>query len=207
MYLPEHFSEARSDVIREIVEHFPLASLCAVTEAGLVANHLPFLVDQDAEQWTLLAHVANSNPLLKEVREGAEVMVIFRAEDSYISPNWYPSKLLTHRHVPTWNYQAVHFYGRIEFIRERKFLIGVVGRLTKIHERTAAEPRPWKMSEAPQEYLDTMLASITGVRIRVSRMIAKSKLSQNREAEDYRSVRDALEGRGKAFMSTQMKKP
>lgn len=102
MYLPSHFAETRTDEIRRIIEHHPLGMLVTNGAQGLDANQLPFeLVTLEAQHGLLRAHVARANPLWQEIADGSEVMVVFRAGQAYISPNWYPSKQETHRHVPT----------------------------------------------------------------------------------------------------------
>ena len=205
MYLPERFVENDRKVILEVIDAYPLATLVMGGVGNLVANHLPFLVDvNESGEMTLLAHVANKNELLTEFSTGDSALVVFRAEDSYISPNWYPGKPKTHRFVPTWNYQAVHCYGRIEFLSDRKFIMGVVGRLTKLHEHRIGEAIPWSLKQAPADYLDEMLNAITGIRIRVDRVLAKSKLSQNRDPDDLESVTRRMGELGKGFLQKQM---
>jgi transcriptional regulator len=113
MYLPPKFSETRREELFRVIREHPLGMLVTHTSSGLEANHLPFLLDEDPGAFgTLLAHVARANPVWREVGEGAEVLVVFRGAQGYISPNWYPSKPETHRHVPTWNYEVVHAHGR-----------------------------------------------------------------------------------------------
>ena len=135
VYIPEHFEEKNQKEIQKIIDNFPLATLIAFGSKGLSANHLPFIVDYNKHgSTTLLGHIALENQLFKENKNNDEVLVLYKAEDTYVSPNWYPTKKKTHKVVPTWNYQSVHFYGRIFFLQDLKSLLGIVGRLTKIHE-------------------------------------------------------------------------
>ena len=151
MYLPQHFAETRIEELHRIVRENPLGALVTCSASGLDANHLPFELDADRGLFgTLRAHVARANPILTEVADGAGVMVVFRGAHGYISPNWYPSKHETHRHVPTWNYEVVHAHGRLRILDDEKFLRGVVARLTRHHE--APEPVPWKMGDAPRDF-------------------------------------------------------
>ena len=120
------------------------------------------------------------------------------------SPNWYPSKHETHRQVPTWNYEVVHAHGKITVHDDEKFLRGVVGRLTKTHE--AMEPKPWKMSDAPQDYMDAMLNAIVGIQITITRLEGKAKLSQNREPRDLHGAAEALTSLGKNGLADNMKR-
>jgi len=206
MYLPNHFEEARDDELIQTISAFPLGALVVHGPDGMDANHIPFLVDQTPSGKKLLAHVARANPLWKEATEGQEALVIFRADDAYISPNWYPSKHESHRQVPTWNYRVVHVHGRLFIRDDERFVRGVVARLTKTHEAATGSPRPWKMTDSAPEYIDQMLANIVGVEIEVTRMVGKWKLSQNREERDRISAAEELRKRGDADVAAAMLK-
>ncbi len=202
MYVPEHFLETRPDEIRRIIEQHALGTLVTAGSNGLDANQIPFeLTEMDGQSGVLRAHVARANAIWQEVGNGSEVLVVFRATDAYISPNWYPSKHETHRQVPTWNYQVVNVHGKIRFTEDEKFLRSVVGRLTRTHETGAEGERAWRMSDAPADYMATMLQAIVGVEIAFTRVVAKSKLSQNREARDRLSAAGTLEQRGQQALA------
>lgn len=193
MYLPESFKETRLYEIKKIIESFPLATLVTWSDRGLDANHLPFLVDFGASSiQRIRGHIAKKNPLYGNAKDGMDVLIIYRAEDSYISPNWYPTKALTQQAVPTWNYQAVHIYGKIQFTEDPKFIRGVVAQLTKEHERNIGEADPWKLSNAPSTYIDEMISSVVGIEVDVDTIEAKSKLSQNKAEVDFDGVREKL---------------
>src|SRR5688572_32292672 len=113
MYLPNHFVEAREEELVQAINDHPLGALVVNGPDGLDANHVPCHFEKDESGRKLLAHVARANPLWKEATQGQEVLVIFRAGDAYVSPNWYPSKHELHRQVPTWNYRVVHVHGRL----------------------------------------------------------------------------------------------
>jgi transcriptional regulator len=169
------------------------------------ANHIPFEFDPAVGPCGLLkAHVARANPLWQECREGAQVMVIFRGKEAYISPNWYPSKHEAHRQVPTWNYEVVHAHGWLTVHDDEKYVRGIVGRLTRTHE--APEPKPWKMSDSAPEYIDGMLKAIVGIEIRLDRLEGKAKLGQNREPRDRLGAADTLAVRGHEELSEAMRK-
>ncbi len=205
MYIPSQFIESRPEELHRIMLENPLGILVTQRAAGLDADHLPFLLDADCGPLgNLLAHVARANPVWQEVQDGDPVMVIFRGVQGYISPNWYPSKLETHRHVPTWNYEVVHAHGRIRVREDEKFLRGVVGRLARTHE--AGQHRPWSMSDAPAEYLSEMLAQIVGIEIELTRIEGKRKLSQNREARDFESTVQALESCDRQDLAEAMRR-
>ena len=198
MYNPSQFHITDSAVLQDLIRQHPLGCLVAQTADGLDANHLPFELLQDEDgQLRLLAHVARANPLWQQLGNGAAVLVIFKAQDGYISPNWYPSKHETHEQVPTWNYQVVHAHGTIQIRDDEKFVRGVVGRLTRTHEGRAGDLpgntfAPWKMSDAAAPYLQKMLGAIVGLEISVQRLEGKFKLSQNKQAADRMALAETL---------------
>ncbi|HWS73499.1 MAG TPA: FMN-binding negative transcriptional regulator [Quisquiliibacterium sp.] len=195
MYVPDHFAEARPEELHRLIEAHPLGVLVTHGDAGLDANHLPFELDTAAGGLgTLRAHVARANPVWAEVRDGDEVLVVFRGADAYVSPNWYPSKHETHRLVPTWNYRVVHAHGRIAVRDDERFVRGLVARLTRAHE--AAQPRPWKIGDAPADHVDALLKAVVGLEIGITRLVGKFKLSQNREARDLTGAGEALRAAG-----------
>ncbi|HWA13651.1 MAG TPA: FMN-binding negative transcriptional regulator [Burkholderiales bacterium] len=205
MYEPTHFQETRVDELHRLIAAFPFGILVVNGPNGLDANHIPFEYDAaEGRQGHLIAHVARANPVWKEAKDGDEVLVIFRAADAYISPNWYPSKPETHKHVPTWNYQVVHVHGRLHIRDDERFVRGVVARLTRTHElRTGAE-KPWKMTDSAPEFIDQMLANIVGIEVEVTRMTGKRKLGQNREDRDRIGAAQALAQRGETVISSAM---
>lgn len=204
MYLPRHFEEQRPEALHDLIDKHPLGMLVTHGSDGLDANHVPFELDAgEGPHGVLRAHVARNNPLWQNVAQGDEVLVVFRAQDAYISPNWYPSKHEAHKQVPTWNYRVVHAHGRITVHDDERHVRGLVARLTRRHE--ADQPRPWKMGDAPTEYIDTMLKSIVGLEIAVERLVGKYKLSQNREARDRLSAAQALIGQGDSELGEAMR--
>jgi len=203
MYVPADFNEPNPDALRELIVQHPFGSLITHGRSGLDANHLPFeLMPDDGGLGELHAHVARANPVWQDVADGDEVLVIFRAGDAYISPNGYPSKHVAHRQVPTWNYRVVHAYGRITVRDDEKFVRGVVARLTRTHE--ASQPVPWKMGDAPKDYIDTMLQSIVGLQIEITRFVGKRKLGQNKAEADIRGAGEALVADGKRAIGEAM---
>ncbi len=204
MYLPQQFTEARVEELHRIVRDHPLGMLVRHTAAGLEAEHLPFLLDADpGGSGTLLAHVARANPVWRETTDGDRVLVVFRGVHGYISPNWYPGKHETHRRVPTWNYEVVHAHGTIHVHDDEQFVRGVVARLTRRHE--ADQPQPWKMGEAPADYLAAQLGHIVGIEIRLTRLDGKRKLNQHHEARDREGAIQGLESRGNHGLAQAMR--
>ena len=204
MYIPEHFSETRIEVLHDMIRAYPLGMLVNNSATGLDANHLPFELDASkGPQGSLLAHVARANTLWQSCPSGTEVMVVFRGGEAYISPNWYPSKHEAHRQVPTWNYQVVHAYGTVTVHDDERFVRGVVAKLTRQHE--ASEPKPWKMGDSAPDYIDTMLRNIVGIEITLTSLVGKFKLSQNREERDRLSASDALDAKGHQAIASAMR--
>lgn len=203
MYVPAHFDESRLDVLHDLIRQHPFGILVTHGAAGLDANHLPFELDcAEGSMGTLRAHVARANPVWQNVADGDEVMAVFRVADAYVSPNWYPSKLAFHRQVPTWNYMVAHAYGRITVRDDERFVRGLVARLTRTHE--AAQPAPWKMSDSSKDYIDTMLKAIVGVEIEITRLVGKSKLSQNKAVGDMVGAGEALRAQGDETVGSAM---
>lgn len=206
MYLPDHYIETRPEELHRLMTEFPLGALVLQGPGGLDANHLPFILDpHQGAHGHLLAHVAKANPLWREVNDGDEALVIFRAANAYISPNWYPTKQEHHRTVPTWNYQVVHAHGTIWIREDEAYLRGVVARLTRDHEFQSGQAKPWKMTDAPREYIAQQLEAIVGLEIRISRLVGKWKLGQNREERDRLAAADALGARGDTVTSAAMR--
>ena len=203
MYLPKHFEEPDRATLNALMIDNPFGSLVTHGTDGLDANHLPFDLHADeGELGVLHAHVARANPLWQALANGDDVLVIFRAGDAYISPTWYPSKHETHRQVPTWNYRVVHAHGRVTIRDDERYVRGVVARLTRRHE--AAQAAPWKMTDAPSDYLDSMLKAIVGIEIEITRLVGKFKLGQNKEVRDMLGAAQGLKGQGEERIADAM---
>lgn len=203
MYVPQYFNESRPEVLHQLIMQNPLGVLVSHGEGGLDANHLPFhFKPQEGKQGVLHAHVSRANPLWRELKDGDEVLVIFRGADAYISPNWYPSKHETHKQVPTWNYQVVHAHGRVTLHDDEHYVRGLVALLTRTHE--ASQLVPWKMSDAPKDYIRDMLKAIVGLEIEITRLVGKFKLGQNKEARDIQGAAQGLKASGKPAVGEAM---
>ncbi|ULU24761.1 FMN-binding negative transcriptional regulator [Dyella terrae] len=199
MYVPSHFKEANSEKLHALMHAYPFATIVTHGEGGLAANHLPLeLVDGK-----LHGHVARGNELSR--MDGAEVLVIFRGPDGYVSPNWYPSKRETHREVPTWNYAVVHVHGRLRTVSDGAWLRALLERLTDRHE--VGQPEPWHVSDAPEDHIEKMLRAIVGLEISIDRIEGKFKLSQNHPDANRAGVHAGLgerAGRGDAELADLM---
>ena len=200
MYLPEHFKETRPEVLLELIQKNALGSLITYSDDGLDANHLPFEYDQKTH--SLWAHIAKENDLYQLLKHPQQSLVIFKVNDAYVSPNWYLGKAEHHRVVPTWNYAVVHVHGTASLIEDEKTLRGVLARLTRHHE--ADQTKPWRMSDAPQDYIQDQLSKIVAIQIKITDLIGKLKLSQNRSNADKDSVAAAFQKHGKLDLSEMM---
>lgn len=203
MYVPAHFDEPRTEVLHDLIRQHPFGMLVTHGANGLDANHIPF--ELNAEQGgmgMLTAHVARANSVWQVVANGEEVLIVFRVADAYVSPNWYPSKHESHKQVPTWNYMVAHAHGRITIRDDERFVRGMVARLTRTHE--ASQPMPWKMTDSPKDFIDTMLKAIVGLEVEITRLVGKSKLSQNKEVGDIRSAGEALRTQGDRVIGDAM---
>ena len=206
MYLPPHFAVTDSETLHQLMQAHPLGALITHGEGGLDANHLPFEFDAgEGEHGVLRAHVARNNPLWQEVKDGDEVLVIFKAADGYISPSWYPGKQEHHQQVPTWNYSVVHAHGRIQIRDDARFVRRLLANLTRHHE--AGEPTPWKMADAPRDYLEAMVQAVVGIEIEITGLVGKFKLGQNKEAADRLGAANSLQERGQSALAEAMLTP
>lgn len=201
MYTPAHFSLTDDAEISRLTAANPLATLVAHTTTGLSANHIPLLHDGGG----YIGHVARTNDLHETLPPNAPVLAIFTAADGYISPNWYPSKAQTHKAVPTWNYQAVHIHGHLEFLHADVDKRRILNMLTQHFERLTNGSNGWRMGDAPAEFLRAMLDNIVALRLHVTRIEGKSKLNQNRARADIDSVADQLDARGNTALAHAMR--
>jgi transcriptional regulator len=195
VYLPPFFREERVDVLHALVRAHPLAALITLDSDGIVANHIPLLVDAEpAPLGTLVGHVARANPVWRDFSAEVPSLAIFSGPEHYISPSWYPSKAEDGRVVPTWNYAVVHVYGRLEIHEDPEWLRALVTRLTATHE--AQFEQPWAVTDAPVDYVDGLLKAIVGIEMHIERIEGKWKMGQNRSAEDRRgAVAGLMKGR------------
>jgi len=145
--------------------------------------------------------VARANRQWQDLEQGAEALLVFPGADAFVSPSYYPSKAENPKVVPTWNYLAVHAYGTAEVIHDAAPLLQIVSRLTDRHEQ--GRSAPWKVADAPADYLDGMLRAIVGIRLPIARLQGARKLSQNRSAEDIAGVRDGL-GASPDYLDNQL---
>jgi transcriptional regulator len=190
MYTPSYFKDEDIASLHRQIDGTRLATLVTFDESGLQASHVPLLLNpNEGPNGTLYGHLAKANPQWKTL--GArEALVIFQGPDAYISPSFYAAKAEHGKVVPTWNYLAVHVYGRAQVFTDPQRLLRVVTDLTDKHE--ARRPVPWAVSDAPDDYIQKMLNGIVGFAIPIERLEGKRKLNQNRSAEDITGVSKGL---------------
>lgn len=191
MYTPTHFNESRLPELQEFMRQYPLGSVVTQASGRLEANHVPLILDAgNGPIGILRGHIARANSLWRDAKPDSEVLVLFHGPDSYVSPSFYPSKKEHGKVVPTWNYGVVHARGKINWMHDRKWLRTLVEQLTDQHE--ADRPEPWRVADAPDEYVTKMLDGIVGFEISITELSGKFKLSQNRSEADREGVRSGL---------------
>lgn len=194
MYVPAHFATDDANGLIERLARRWAGVLVTVDESGApVGTHMPIL--WDAERKIATGHIARANPQWKQ---GAGLgLIVLSGPEAYVTPAWYPSKAEHGKAVPTWNYEAVHINGAVEWFDDAARLEAVVRDLSRFHEHDRAEP--WAISDAPRAYIDALLRGIVGVELHATRIEAKRKLSQNKSAADYAGVLDGLTASGDAL--------
>ncbi|AZO09127.1 FMN-binding negative transcriptional regulator [Mesorhizobium sp. M3A.F.Ca.ET.080.04.2.1] len=186
MYTPPAFRDDDSESLRTTIRAARLATLVTATADGPLATPLPLLLaEKEGEQGTIYGHVAKANPQWRVPPLG-DGLAIFMGQDAYVTPAWYQTKQETGKVVPTWNYVAVHAYGPIEFFEDVDRLLDIVTRLTDLHESGRASP--WAVSDAPADFIQSQLRGIVGLRMPITRLEGKRKMSQNRNAADRAGV-------------------
>ncbi len=191
MFTPSSYKETDLSQLHQQIEQTRLAVLVTQGEQGLQASHLPLLLDRSqGSNGTLYGHFARANRQWQELENGAEALVVFAGPDAYVSAGYYPSKREDPRTVPTWNYVAVHAWGKARVYHDAEHLLDIVRRLSDHHEQRQA--RPWSVDEAPADYMAGMLKAIVGFALPIDRLQGTRKLSQNRSAIDIEGVRRSL---------------
>jgi len=202
MYIPRANEETRVEVMHELMRAQAFASLVSLGTNGLFATHLPLVLETDAarsqetELGVLKGHISRANPQWRELVAGTDVLAIFAGHHHYISASWYPGKKEHGKEVPTWNYAVVHACGPLRVVEDTEWLLAHLTSLTDIHEAGSAEP--WRVSDAPEDWVRGMMKGIVGLQIPIRRLEGKWKVSQNRTPADRRAVADGLKQLGTA---------
>jgi transcriptional regulator len=196
MYLPSHFEETRTSVVHEAMRANPFGTLVTLTAQGLDANHIPMEVEPDPAPYGMVrGHVARANPVWRDLQTN-DVLAIFQGRHTYISPSWYPTAQESRKAVPTWNYVVVHAHGAIRFIDDAEWVREQLGRLVTRFESHRASP--WRMSDMPADYVESLIRGVVGFEIPIARLIGKWKVSQNRPTGDVQGIVAGLHAAGEA---------
>jgi transcriptional regulator len=191
MYIPKLFEEKRLDVLHSFVREHPFGALVVLSANGLDANHLPFEIDTDSGPFgTLHCHVSRSNPVWRDFSPTTEALAIFQGPNTYITPTWYPSKQETGKDVPTWNYIIVHARGPLRVIDDVRHVRAHLEKLVTRNE--AGRPHPWRITDAPEDYVNKQLSLIVGIEIPLTSLVGKWKLGQNRLLHDRHGMLKGL---------------
>lgn len=183
MYVPKHFEETDLAVLHGLAQSRPFATWVVWANGELVVNHLPFLIHPNRGRLgTLAGHVARANSVWQAIGDETPSVAIFQGPQKYITPSWYPAKQVTGKVVPTWNYVVVHAHGSPRVIHDKDWLLAHVTELSDVHEQE--RPTPWKVSDAPRDYVDALVNAIVGIEIPLTALHGKWKLSQNRSTAD-----------------------
>jgi transcriptional regulator len=191
MYIPRANEEKRVSVMRALIVSQPLGTLVTLGASGLFASHIPMVLEDDGSEFGVLkGHISRANTQWRDFVPTVDALAIFAGHQHYISPNWYPGKLEHGKEVPTWNYAVVHAYGSLRVIEDEHWLLTFLNRLTNIHE--AGSPVPWKVSDAPADFIKSLLNGIIGLELPIQRLEGKWKVSQNRTERERSGVINGL---------------
>ena len=180
MYTPKHNKEEDTEKLCAFMRAHSFATLVTVKDHLPRATHLPFIIETEDERVHLYAHMARANDQWRDFSTGRELLVIFQEPHAYVSPRHYE----TAQNVPTWNYVAVHLYGRAEVLEKKEEKLGLLERLIEAHDHDYF--RRWK--ELPEDYINSKLSGIVAFSIEASRMEGRFKLSQDRTLGERESI-------------------
>jgi transcriptional regulator len=188
MYIPTAFAEPDLTRLHDFIEQNSFGVLVSQLDGLPFATHLPFLLDRTTgRQGTLVGHLARANPQWRNVA-GQTALAIFSGPHTYISPTWYEAEQV----VPTWNYTAVHAYGRVQVVEAKEALLEIVREMVRVYEQ--AMPRPWSFDNS-RAFVERLLAQIVGFRLEIEKIEGKWKLNQNHPVERREKVVRALQER------------
>lgn len=191
MYIPTSFRESKLEKLHDLIVMHPLGLLVTHSDNGLEASPVPFMLYADeGDQGVLRAHMAKANSHWTSLAKAIECLVVFQGPSGYVTPSWYPSKAVTHKVVPTWNYATVHVRGTASVTEDAEWLRRQLEDLTKHHE--GARPQPWSVSDAPAGFITDQVKAIVGIEIPISHVEGKWKMSQNKNDADREGVVSGL---------------
>lgn len=183
MYIRKQHQLTDRDALFALIDSHALGAWVCTVEGALVANHIPFFLNRSqGTSGTLIGHVSRANPVWRALGQGVPSVVLFQGPQRYITPNWYPGKAEHGKVVPTWNYVVAHAHGVARVRTERDWLLGMLQQLAQVHE--SPQPVPWRVDDAPIDYIDKMLTAIVGIEIPIDRLVGKLKASQDEDMPD-----------------------
>ncbi|SNT70036.1 negative transcriptional regulator, PaiB family [Psychrobacter sp. LV10R520-6] len=187
MFTPKPFKENNFETIQAFIKDQPQATVITQTANRLEACHIPMYWQDDASKFgCLYGHIAKVNAINNRDNLSAPWLIVFQDNGHYISPNWYPSKAVTHKEVPTWNYRSIHVTGNVSLITEPEALIDILSKQTADFE--VSQPNPWSLDDAPEKYIQAMCRAIVGIRVDITDVEAQFKLSQNKSTDNRSGV-------------------
>lgn len=201
MYIPKLYKINDVEEIREFVQCHSFGTLVTTRKGRPIATHLPLQLVKEKEDFFITGHMAYGNPQWRTFEAPEEVLVMFQGPHAYISSSWYEQE-----NVPTWNYQAVHIYGKAEVLDEEELKQDLT-RLMETYEKHRENPVLWE--KLSPSLLEKELKGIVGFKIKVNEIQAAYKMSQNRNETDYRNIVEQLqkeENPDSAQMAEEMKK-
>ena len=199
MYQPPHHREDRLEVQHALIRAHPFGLLVTLGADGLVANSIPFILEQREPFGVLKGHVARANSQWRDFRSDMEALVVFQGVEGYITPSWYATKRETGKVVPTWNYAIVQARGPLRLVEDRGWLADQIAALTTLLELN--REAPWSVADAPAPFVEAQLKGIVGMEIPIARIEGKWKLSQNRPEADRKGVVEGLRAAGDEAMA------
>jgi len=193
MHIPPQFAETRIDVLQDTIQQAPLATFVVYCDQ-LVVNHFPMIIQPGGEHGVLQGHIPRNHELADLLAAGVNAAAVFHGPQSYVTPNWYPSKREHGKVVPTWNYIVVHAHGVACVVQDPDWVLAQINQLTDQQEH--AQPSPWQVADAPSEYTQQLVQALVGIEMPIDRLEGKWKVSQNRSAQDQLGVAQGLRSVG-----------
>lgn len=188
MYIPKYFKVTNNDEIWDFAQNHSFGTIISTEQGKPIATHLPLGVNKKGDDYYITGHMAYGNPQWRTFETCEDVLVMFQGPHAYVSSSWY-----SHENVPTWNYQAIHMYGKASIL-DKNELIEELTRMLEKYEQNREKPVLW--DKIPPELLETQLKGIVGFKIKVEEIQAAYKLSQNRNETDYMNIIEKLQNEG-----------
>ncbi len=183
MYIPSPFQIEDEEIIFDVMIKNSFATVISQHAGAPFATHLPLILDKANR--CLYGHFARPNPQWKDI-QNQEVLAVFQGPHCYISPSWYESEMA----VPTWNYVAVHVYGKVELIDDEHELLDALRQMVLKYE---APDSPYQLDQVDPDFIAGMSKGIQGFKISINKVEGKAKLSQNHRPERQALVIQRLE--------------